>query len=437
MRATDGSDRLDGSGKQRRRRVVVSGVGCITPIGNDYAGVAASLREGRHGFERVEFLGNPNIPVRVAGTVKGFSVDSMSFRDWKWPARYEVSRETLRGLAPHGLYALCAIEQALEDAGLARGVVAHDDATGLFCASAGSAMMLHGHLKQMDATRGERGNPMGVVSSICGTLNFNLAAHFKITGSVCGFVSACASGSHALGYACDEIRLGRLGRVIVVAGEELNAETLLPFAAMRALSSQDDPAMASRPFDAGRDGFVGAGGAVALILEDATLAAQRGARVRAEFAGWGQAADGHSIAVSHPEGRGLELAMRRALTDAGVGADEIDYVNAHATSTPVGDRAETLALKAIFNACGKQPRVSGTKGLTGHPLSLAGAMEAAFCVAAMNEGFMPGNPHLVNVDPVCAGLDLPRATIAEKPRVVLNNSSGFGGSNVCHVLRAA
>jgi len=467
-RSQDSRDLRDLQDSRGRRRVVISGVGFITPIGNDYARVIASLREGRHGFERVEFLGNPNIPVRLAGTVKGFAVDSMNFRDWKWPARYDVSRETLRGLAPHGLYALCAIEQALQDAGLERGAVAHDDATGLFCASAGSAMMLHGHLKQMDAMRGERGNPMGVVSSICGTLNFNLAAHFKITGAVCGFVSACASGSHALGYACDEIRLGRLGRVVVVAAEELNAETLLPFAAMRALSAQGGPALASRPFDAGRDGFVGAGGAVALVLEDAALAAGRGGRARAEFAGWGQAADGHSIAVSHPEGRGLELAMRRALADAGAGADEIDYVNAHATSTPVGDRAEALALKAVFGAGDsdgaggvggaggaggdgsvggaggarggggkKQPRVSSTKGLTGHPLSLAGAMEAAFCVAAMNEGFMPGNAHLVNVDPVCAGLDLPRATVAERPRVVLNNSSGFGGSNVCHVIRGA
>ena len=424
-----------------RRRVVVTGAGFVTPIGNDWAGVAASLREGRHGLGRVEFLGNPNIPVRLAGTVKDFFVETMNWRDWKWPARHEIARETLRGLAPHGVYALCAIEQALQQAGLARAAIANDDSTGLFCASAGSAMMLHGHLRQMDATRGERGNPMGVVSSICGTLNFNLATHYKITGGVCGFVSACASGSHAIGYACDEIRLGRLGRVIVVAAEELNAETLLPFAAMRALSPQSDPALASRPFDARRDGFVGAGGAVAMVLEEAGGAAARGARALAEIAGWGQAADGHSVAMSHPEGRGLANAMRRALADAGVGAEEVDCISAHGTSTPVGDRAEALAIKAVFGAGGnagagtRRPRVSGTKALTGHPLSLSGAMEAAFCVVAMNEGFVPGNPHLVNADPSCEGLDMPRASVAEKPLVVLNNSSGFGGSNVCHVLR--
>ncbi|MDR2675950.1 MAG: beta-ketoacyl-[acyl-carrier-protein] synthase family protein [Opitutaceae bacterium] len=423
-----------------RRRAVITGLGFITPIGNDRAAVAASLREGRHGFEPVEFLQNPAIPVRLAGTVKGFSVDSMSWRDWRWPAGYDLPRETLRGLAPHGVYAICAVRQALRDAGLAPAAIAGDDGTGLFCASAGSAMMLHGHLAQMHAVRGERGNPMGVVSSIAGTLNFNLAAHFHVTGAVCGFVSACASGSHALGYAADEIRLGRLRRVIVVAAEEMNAETLLPFAAMRALSPRRDPRLASRPFDAARDGFVGAGGAAALVLEDAALAAARGARPQAELAGWGQAADGHGIAMSHPEGRGLALAMRRALADAGAAPADIDYVNAHGTSTPVGDRAEALALRAVFAAgetpSARRPLISGTKALTGHPLSLAGAMEAAFCVLAMNEGFLPGNPHLVNPDPVCEGLDLPLAAVERRARLVLNNSSGFGGSNVCHVLRA-
>jgi 3-oxoacyl-(acyl-carrier-protein) synthase len=416
--------------------VVITGLGFVTPIGNDRATVTAHLRAGRHGLAPVEFLGNPNLPVKVAGTVKGFTVDSPNWRDWTWPSEYEIPRETLRGLAPHGVYALCAMIQALRDAGLPSEAIAGDNTTGLFCASAGSALLAHHNLMQMHAVRGERGNPMGVVSSISGTLNFNLGAHFRITGAVCGFVSACASASHALGYACDEIQLGRLRRVIVVGAEELNAETLLPFAAMRALSGASDPVLASRPFDQGRDGFVGAGGATVLILEEAGLAAARGARVQAELAGWGQAADGYSMAMSHPEGAGLRLAMQRALEQSGVKPAEVDYVNAHGTSTPVGDRAEALALRSIFSEAGAHPRVSSTKGLTGHPLSMAGAMEAAFCVLALTEGFMPGNPHLVTPDPACEGLDLPRSTVAIAPRVVLNNSSGFGGSNVCHVLRA-
>lgn len=416
------------------RRAVVTGLGFITSIGLERAAVSESLRTLRSGLSRVEFLGNPALPVKVAGTVKGFAVDSPSWRDWRWPERYTVPRETLRGLAPHGLYAFCAIEQALADSGLDRaGLI--DGATGLYCASAGSAFLLHHHLAHMHAARGERGNPLGVVQSIAGTLNFTLAAHYGIRGAVGGFAAACASSSHALGCALDDIRLGRQTRMLVVGAEEVNAETVLPFAAMRALSNQADPTQASRPFDRARDGFVAAGGAVCLILEEGESARRRGAPVYAELAGWGQAADGHHVAVSHPEGAGLAEAMRRALADAGVAPGQIDYVSAHATSTVAGDRAEALALGHVFTAAGARPRVSSTKGLTGHPLSMSGVMEAGFCALALSDGFTPGNAQLTEPDPACDGLDLPRATVPIAPMTVLNNSSGFGGSNVCHVLR--
>ena len=418
------------------RTAVVTGLGFITSIGNDRAAVTASLRALRPGLARIEFLGNPALPVKVAGTVKDFVVDSPSWRDWRYPARYKLPRETLRSLAPHGLYALCATEQAIADAGLAPDALT-DGATGLYCASAGSAFLLHHHLAQMHAVRGERGNPMGVVASIAGTLNFNLAAHYAIRGAVGGFAAACASSSHALGCALDDIRLGRQTRMLVVGAEEVNAETILPFAAMRALSTNPDPAVASRPFDQARDGFVSAGGAVCLILEEIETARRRGAPIYAELAGWGQAADGHNVAVSHPEGAGLASAIRRALADAGLAPSEIDYVNAHATSTPAGDRSEALALRSVFTDAGARPRVSSTKGLTGHPLSMAGVMEAAFCSLALRDGFTPGNANLTAPDPACDGLDLPRATLDTAPALVLNNSSGFGGSNVCHVLRRA
>ena len=416
------------------RRALVTGLGFITSIGNDRATVVQSLRLLRPGLELVEFFGNASLPVKVAGTVKEFSVDSASWRDWRYPPRYQFPRETLRSLAPHGLYALCAVEQALGDAGLS-GASLTDGATGLYCASAGSAFLLHHHLAQMHAVRGERGNPMGVVASIAGTLNFNLAAHYGIRGAVGGFAAACASSSHALGCALDDIRLGRQTRMLVVGAEEVNAETVLPFAAMRALSSHDDPATASRPFDQRRDGFVAAGGAVCLILEDEETARRRGATVYAELAGWGQAADGHNVAVSHPEGAGLAEAIRRTLADAGLAAADIGYVNAHATSTPAGDRSEALALRSVFTAAGAHPRVSSTKGLTGHLLSMCGVMEAAFCALALRDGFIPGNANLATPDEACAGLDLPRTTLDTAPGVILNNSSGFGGSNVCHVLR--
>jgi 3-oxoacyl-(acyl-carrier-protein) synthase len=412
---------------------VITGLGFIVSIGNDKAAVRRSLRELRHGFERYEFLHNPNLPVKVAGTIKGFAFPTTNWRDWRWPANHVIAPEMLRGLAPHGVYAECALQQALTDAGLGAGDLSEPD-TGLFCASAGSPFMLGHFLQQMQASRGERGDPMAVVSSIAGTLNFNLAAHHHIRGAVCGFVSACTSSSHALGYAMDEIRLGRQQRMVVVAAEDMTTESILPFAALRALSVNPDPDTASRPFDRRRDGFVGTGGAVAMIVEEAGLARRRGAHIYAELTGWGQAGDGYSVAIAHPEGAGLRVAMQRALADAGVAPADIDYVNAHATSTLQGDRSEALALRAVFTGAAHPP-VSSTKALTGHGLSLSGLMEAAFCALAIDDGFVPGAAHLEEPDPDCAPLNLPRTSLDARPRLVLNNSSGFGGSNVCHVLR--
>jgi 3-oxoacyl-(acyl-carrier-protein) synthase len=416
------------------RSIAITGLGFVTSIGNDRAAVSRSLREGLTGLAPIQFLGNPRLSVRVAGTVKEFITDSPSWRDWRYPGRYAFSREALRSLAPHGLYALCAVEQALADARLTVGDLS-DGATGLFCASAGSAFLMHHHLAHMHAVQGERGNPLGVVSSIAGTLNFNLAALYQIRGAVGGFAAACASSTHALGCALDEIRLGRQDRMLVVGAEEMNAESVLPFAAMRALSTQADPALASRPFDRGRDGFVAAGGAVCMILEERSLAEARGVPIYGLLRGWGQAADGYNVVMPHPDGAGLIEAMRRAMRDAGVEPSAVDYVNAHATSTPAGDRAEALAIRAVFPS--SRPAVSSTKGLTGHPLSMSGLMEAAFCAVGLADGFTPGNPQLVDPDPVCAELYLPRAALPQSPRLILKNSSGFGGSNVCLVISAA
>lgn len=418
------------------RRALVTGLGFITPIGNDRTAVTASLREGRHGFTPVTFLDNPDLSVKLVGSIKDFVAETPNWRDWRYPAAYDIPKETLRGLSPHGLFALCAIDQALCDAQLATPAL-QDGTTGLYCASAGSTLLAYHHVSRLMESRGERCGPLGVVSSIAGTLNFNLAAHYGIRGAVGGFVAACASSSHALGCALDDIRLGRQKRMIVVGAEEATAESILPFAAMRALSTNPDPTKASRPFDAERDGFVGAGGAVAMIIEEAEFALARGAPVYAEFAGWGQAADGYSIAISHPDGTGLTDAISRALADTGLAPADIAYVNAHATSTPAGDRSEAMALQKTFTAVGAKPRISSTKGLTGHPLSMAGVMEAAFSALAIKDGFIPGNAHLRTPDEVCAGLDLPIRTLNEAPATVLSTSSGFGGSNVALIFRRA
>ena len=415
-------------------RVVVSGLGFVTSIGNDRAAVTASLRELRSGIERHEFFPGFDLPVTVAGTIKGFDTSALSWAGWTWPEGYAFKRDALRGMAPHGLHALCAVEQMIADARLTAEEITADD-TGLFCASAGSPRLMRHHLNQIYESRGQRAAPMGIVSTIAGTLNFNLASHLGIRGAVAGFVSACASTTQALGYACDEIKLGRLRRVLVVGGEDLNGDAIFPFLGLRALSRNADPALASRPFDRDRDGFVGTGGGVALLLEEAETARARGAPCYAELLGWGQSADGLSVAGSDPHGRGLAKAMSRALAASGVAPAEIDYVNAHATSTPAGDASEAQALRAVFSAVGAHPPVSSTKALTGHGLSLAGVMETGFCAVSIAEGFVPGAANLEHPDPVCAELNLPRATLASAPRTVLKNSSGFGGSNVCVVLR--
>ena len=415
-------------------RVVVTGLGFITSIGNDARAVSRSLRELTTGIERHDFLPGAELAIKVAGTIKGFDTTSIPWAGWRWPEGYTFPREVLRGMPPHGLYAQCAVEQANRDARLGPAEIATED-TGLFCASAGSPRLQRYFLNQMHESRGARVSPMGVVSTIAGTLNFNLAAHFGIRGAVAGFSSACASTTQALGYGYDEIRLGRLKRVLVVGGEDVSFETLYPFSGMRALSRQADPALASRPFDRERDGFVGTGGSVALWLEDARDALSRGAPIYAELLGWGQSADGISVAQSDPDGHGLALAMQRALQSTGVAPPAVDYVNAHATSTPAGDLSEARALQTVFTAAGSRPYVSSTKALTGHGLSLAGVMETAFCALCLAEGFVPGAANLQNPDPACEGLNLPRTSQASAPRTVLKNSSGFGGSNVSLVMR--
>jgi 3-oxoacyl-[acyl-carrier-protein] synthase-1 len=240
-----------------------------------------------------------------------------------------------------------------------------------------------------------------------------------------------------VGFAYDEIALGRQKRMFVAGAEDGNVESILPFAGMRALSLQANPDLASRPFDIGRDGFVGTGGAAVLVLESDEEVERRGIRVYGEIAGWGQASDGYNVAISHPEGEGLRVAMENALRRAGVESEAVEYVNAHATSTPIGDISEARALKAVFPNGATRPAVSSTKALTGHGLSLAGAMETAFCAVALREGFIPGSAHIVNLDPACEGLNIIRATLPQPPHVVLNNSSGFGGANVGIVLRRA
>lgn len=415
-------------------KVYLTGIGFITSIGNDVATVTRNLRELRHGIEVYEPFQKPEIPVKVAAPVKGFQTDSFDCEDWTYPERYRVKREILRGMGPNALYAYCAMQQALEDAKLSEPDWSNDD-TGLYAASGGSPYLLGHLIQKMHAQGVMRCSPLGIVAGIAGTVNFNLVAHFRIKGASTGFSSACASSSHAAGFAYDEIALGRQKRMFVVGAEDGNVDSILPFAGMRALSLQTDPSKASRPFDAARDGFVGTGGATVLVLESEDEVARRGVKPYCELAGWGQASDGHNVAISHPEGLGLRMAMERALKSTGVAPEDVDYINAHATSTPIGDVSEAKAVRAIFSPSGARPLLSSTKALTGHGLSLAGAMETGFCALALREGFIPGSANITQVDPACADLAIPLATEEKQAGIVLNNSSGFGGANVSLVLK--
>ncbi len=266
-------------------RVFVTGLGFITSIGNDSASVERNLRDLRHGIEPYAAFAAAGIPVKVAGTVKGFDTTSNDPEEWSLPAGYAFKRELLRSMSPHVLYASCALQQAIADARLAPADVSNDQ-TGLYAASAGSPRLLAANIQRMHQHGVMRCPPLAVVASIAGAVQFNLVAHWKIKGSSTGFASACASSAHALGFAVDDIALGRQDRMFVVGAEDGNVETILPFASMRALSLNPDPATASRPFDAGRDGFVGTGGGVVLVLESEAEVLRRGVQPYCEILGF-------------------------------------------------------------------------------------------------------------------------------------------------------
>ena len=416
-----------------KKRVVITGLGFITSIGNSRDEVLDSLRHARSGIEIFpELPQTPGSPC-VAGTIKGFDLSSPAFDDWTLPPGYTIERTELRSMCPHVVYAWCAMQQAIAHARLGPDRVSHPR-TGAMCASGGSMGMIYDNLHTM-VTRGvHKCYPLGLPAAIPGTLNSNLAASFKLKGAVLGFASACASSAHALGYGFDQISLDRQDIAFVVGAEDCNLYSILPFASVRALSVVADPDKTPAPFDVKRDGFVGTGGAAVVVLESLDSAQARGADIIAEVLGWGEAADGYNIMAPEPEGEGLGRAMASALADAGVIPDDIDYVNAHATGTGVGDLSEIKAIRRVFNGA-RVPYVSSTKALTGHGLCLAGAMEAAFTALALQNRFMPISAKIAQLDPACHGVPVLTKPVGEEPVVAMSNSSGFGGANVSLVLK--
>lgn len=418
------------------RKVFVTGLGFVTSIGNNKHSVTNSLKELKHGIERYPlFEKDDKIPIKVIAPIKNFDTTSHDPEDWIFPNSLTLKMDTLRALAPHGLYALYAVEQALQDAQLTANDVGENPRTGLFTASSGSTVSMHHLLNTLFEKGVMRCPPVGIIRSVVGTLNFTLASVYKIKGASTGFSSACASSGHALGYAFNEIASGAQDRMIVVGGEDCTLENILPFAGLRALSTSQDPNRASRPFDQDRDGFVGSGGATTMILESEELARKRSSPLYAEFLGWGQATDGYHPTKPHPEGVGLVAAIRQALQSAKINPSDIDYINAHATGTFVGDLAEIQAIKTVFPPTSTTPAISSTKALTGHSLSCSSIMEAAFTTLSMNENFIPGSAHIDNLDKNAKGLWIPLQSIEKKINIAMSNSSGFGGANVSLIFK--
>ncbi|MEP6955944.1 MAG: beta-ketoacyl-[acyl-carrier-protein] synthase family protein [Chthoniobacterales bacterium] len=415
------------------RRVVVTGLGFITSIGNDRAQVLASLRESRTGIEYFKPLERTGVNVRLAGTVKEFEFPELRSDEWIYPESYKIERTNLRSMAPNAVYAYCAMQQAIADARMTPDHVSNPR-TGAMCASNGSGWLTYEYLDMMLEKGPQRCNPMAMVASIAGTLNMNLVACFGIKGHSLGFSSACASSAHALGAGFDRIRHNRQDTAFIVGAEDCNLFSILPFVGTRALTTATDPALSPCAFDRKRDGFVVTGGAVVVVLEELEHALRRGAPIQAEMLGWGEASDGYSVMAPEPHGEGLGRAMETAVEDSGITLKDVDYINAHGTSTPMGDAAEIRAIERVFGA-GQTPLVSSTKSITGHGLSLAGSMEAAFCCLALHERFVPVSANITELDPDFAGVSVVTAPIQHEPQVALTNSSGFGGTNVTAVLQ--
>jgi len=414
------------------RRVVVTGLGFISSIGNNRAQVLESLLNQRSGVELHPELDLPISPVRLAGTIKGFSFPSEDQTTWQFPGDITLSRKELRSMAPHVVYAHVAMHEAIADAAASPDVVSNVR-TGLTSASSGSAMMLYRNMGKMLTKGPLRCHPFSLAASVAGTLNFNLVSNFKIHGASAGLISACSSSAHAFGYASDLIRQDRQDAMFVVGAEDCDLFSILPFAGVRALTRSTDPTKSPCAFDKKRDGFAASGGATVLFLEELEHARKRGAKIYAETLGWGQSSDGYDIVAPEPNGEGLARAMRDALKIAKVAPEEVDYINAHATATPQGDAAESNAIKSVFG--NRSPLVSSTKSQTGHALSGAGALEAAICSLAIKEKFTPVSINITELDPVCEGLRIVTKPIDFAPRTVISNSLAFGGANVALVLR--
>ena len=400
------------------RRVVVSGMGIVASIGSSTQEVLASLREAKSGISRAEKYAELGFRSQVHGA-PSLEADAI------------VDRRAMRFLGGGAAWNHVAMEQAIRDAGLEPSEISNE-MTGLIMGSGGPST--RAIVDAADTARSKspkRVGPFAVPKAMSSTASATLATWFKIKGVSYSISSACATSNHCIGNATELIQIGKQDVIFAGGCEELDWTLSVLFDAMGAMSSgfNETPAKASRAFDRDRDGFVIAGGAGVLILEELEHAKARGARIYAEVAGYGATSDGFDMVA--PSGEGAMRCMRMALRDVKA---PIDYINPHATSTPIGDLKEIEAIREVFGE--RCPAIAATKSLTGHSLGAAGAQEAIYCILMMNNGFICESANIETLDPAFDDMPIVRNRRDDvKLGCVLSNSFGFGGTNACVVLK--
>lgn len=402
------------------RRVVVTGMGIWSCLGTNLEEVKQSLYEGRSGIgieqERITY----GYQSALTGIVQKPELKKL------------LHRRLRAGLSEEAEYAYMAARECFEQAGVDEEFLMNNEVGVIFGNDSSAKPVIEAANIMAEKHDSELLGSGLIFQSMNSTVNMNLSTIFHLRGVNFTISSACASGSHAIGIGYLLIKQGLQDRVLVGGAQETNFYSMATFDALGAFSKRmDEPTKASRPFDRDRDGLIPSGGAAALLLEDYDSAVARGANIIAEVTGYGFSSNGGGI--SQPSDDGSVLAMNRALADAGVTVDDIDYVNAHATSTPQGDQFEAIALNRMFN--GKRALISSTKGMTGHECWMAGASEAVYSILMMKNNFVAPNINFENPDEYSAPLNLATKTVDMEINTVLSNSFGFGGTNSALVLK--
>lgn len=410
-----------------RNRVVITGLGAVTALGPSVDQYWDGLINGRSGIRRISLFDASELPCQIAGEVVDFD-----------PGNY-MDRKLVRRTPRNCHFAVAAVRQALEDAGLTQPFV-DPERVGVLLGVAVGGLENFNQAHDIFRTKGhDRMPPLLLPTGIPNIAAFVIAQEFQCLGPNNTTTTACAAGTQALGEATEWIRRGAADVVIAGGTEAILVDLVISaFSAMRALSFSfnSQPEHASRPFDALREGFVLSEGSAILILENLEHALARGAHIYAEVAGQASSSDAYDFAALQPDGLGASRAMRWALRDAGIEPAQVDYINAHGTSTPLNDKTETLAIKTVFGEAAYELAVSSTKSMVGHAMGAAGALEALACVLAIKHGIIPPTINYENPDADCDLFYVPNHALERKVNVSMSNSFGLGGQNACLVLKS-